>query len=137
MSCHSELILRFVGQRHARSVGHCPSEECWTYDASTGKCALKQGQTCASLTCSHDSINVEFDGALFGIDNGDTSRFVHTTTYENSKFHLKCELGNCGMTASLNDDGNLVYQMTVSSKSSEEVTLEDAGQSFSIFKGFY
>ena len=49
---------------------NCPSDQCWTYDATTDTCTVKSGAECGySLTCGGDSMSFDFPEELFGTDN--------------------------------------------------------------------
>ena len=49
---------------------NCPSDQCWTYDATTDTCTVKSGAECGySLTCGGDAMSFDFPEELFGTDN--------------------------------------------------------------------
>ena len=43
----------------------CPSSKCWTYDAISATCQMKQSLECATLQCSALKMFVQFDEKLF------------------------------------------------------------------------
>ena len=76
----------------------------------------KANSDCISLSCAHDSVHLEFDGNFFGVADGDVNSFESkfNTKFADGKFHINCDLGDCGMSVSTNDDGSeLTYAIQV------------------------
>ena len=108
-----------LDQRVARSGSPCPSDDCWVFDADKGVCSLRPDQQCVSLTCSHDSFNVEFGENFFGVSDVSDFDAKFNVQHNNGRFQINCALGDCGMTAKTNGDGTVLkYDMQISADAS-------------------
>merc|ERR1712227_392183 len=81
----------------------CPSDECWTYDASSGACLPQENEesSCSMLICSSDAMFVKFSSDLFGITS-ESDAFADVQNgpvwnEENENWEFSCILGECGM----------------------------------------
>ena len=55
----------------------CPSDECWRWEwraeEGKGSCFIRRG--CSILMCHESSMQIAFDSALFGLEDGQSAIF--------------------------------------------------------------
>jgi len=94
---------------------HCPSDECWNWNANTTACDLETGTPrpgCDyTLTCSYDSFRIEFDTQLYGTGSdapGAVGNFGSNIDcqpeWDGSKYIWDKELGACDQTIARSGD---------------------------------
>ena len=90
----------------------CPSTTCWDWNASTGTCSLKAGTNCAQITCNHNTADISFVSALYGVsDNQSPNPFgssacAPTWDSNSNRWKVTNTLGQCGSTIGVETDSN-------------------------------
>jgi len=76
----------------------CPSRECWDWDAEANQCVPKD--SCSSLTCGPNSMDVGFTDAMFGLEAGDAFTWFGDAVPVNN-----ATLGTWSLSSAFGDNG--------------------------------
>ena len=90
----------------AAAESPCPSERCWSFDEASGSCELLPG--CAEVSCDANALRIEFVPEYFGVENNGEAEFADSY-FDDGKYFTNCNLGECGMRADYNEDGDIVF----------------------------
>jgi len=105
--------------------GKCLND-CWEFDTEDLKCKMKKDDSsCYNLDCQYDSMNLDFDSKLFGVeDNQSPNPFADqpgTFSFSDGRWRSSCDIGACEMsleTREIDDVEHLVfgYKLVVTQK---------------------
>ena len=94
----------------AAAESPCPSEKCWSFDEATGNCELLSG--CAEVSCDANAMRIEFVPEYFGVGKDGKAEFADSY-FDNGKYFVNCNIGECGMRADYNEDGDIVFSVEI------------------------